>query len=153
MNDEPSRHSEFSQRESESAAERFACEAARLLSDNRCEEPVTLDVRRLSPVADYLVLATGTSERQIQSVAADVKELGRQEGRTMLAGRREGGGRWIVLDFVDVVVHLFDEEMRQFYDLESLWSDGKRVDWESETRPGQFADLWSPKRRAAASER
>ena len=153
MSEQPAGHSEFPSREPESAAERFACEAARLLADSRCEDQVVLDVRRLSPVTDYIVIATGTSERQIQSVAQDVKELGRQEGRTTLAGQREGGGRWVVMDFVDVVVHLFDEEMRLFYDLESLWADGRRVDWEPATRPGQFADLWSPKRRAAAHNR
>ncbi|MHC4995853.1 MAG: ribosome silencing factor [Planctomycetota bacterium] len=125
--------------ESESA--RFACHAARMLIDSRCEDGIVLDVRQLSQVADYFVMATGTSERQIQSMAEDLKALARLEDNEIFGHHGREAARWLVVDCVDVVVHLFDEETRAYYDLESLWADAPRLDWESVTKPGQFADL------------
>ena len=126
------------------SAERFACHAARLLADSRCEEVFVLDVRGISQITDYLVIATGTSDRQIRSVAADLKLLAEQEGQAVVRLHGGDAGQWIVADFVDVVVHLFEATTRAYYDLESLWSDGRRIDWHAVTRPGQFAKLRAP---------
>ena len=84
----------------------------------------------LSPVTDYFVLATGTSDRQMRSVADEIAEFG--EGRDFKPLSISGleGGSWILVDFVDVVLHVFSGEARQFYDLDSLWGDAKRVEWE-----------------------
>ena len=76
------------------------------------------------------MIATGTSDRQMRTVADEISEVAKKEGfqRFGLAGYDHA--RWILLDFVDVVVHIFDSEYRGYYDLELLWGDAKRLDWE-----------------------
>jgi ribosome-associated protein len=124
-------------------AEQFACEAARLLADFELDAPVTLDLRGLSQVTDLIVIGTGTSSRQLRSVAGDLKDLGAVRGHQLYRteGLRGGEGAWLVLDFVDVVVHLFLAEQRLYYDLESLWGDADRLDWRARTTPGESARL------------
>jgi len=124
-----------------SDAERFACYAARLLADSRCENPTVLDVSGLSQVTDYLVIAAAGSSRMIRSVADDLKQLGRQEDQSVFRTDGAGASEWAVVDFVDVVAHVLTVNQRVYYDLESLWGDAKRVDWQSRTSPGQFAQL------------
>jgi len=115
-------------RSSEDAC-RFAIEAARLIDDDQCEEIVVLDLRGVSPICDYFIIATGTSDRQMRAVADHIKEMGKSQDEKPygIAGYREG--LWIVLDYVDVIVHLFDAEQRAYYDLESLWGDCPKVEW------------------------
>lgn len=112
----------------------FAIDAARLLADNKCEDVLVLDVRGLSHVTDYVVIGTGTSDRQMRSTADDLKEPAAEHGMPSL--RRSGDDRdvWIVADFVDVIVHLFEPNARAHYDLEMLWGDAKSVPWQ---RAGQ----------------
>ena len=123
--------------------EAFAAKAARLMADSHCEDLCVLDLRGLSSVTDFFVVATGTSDRQIHSVAEDLKALSRQEDQGIYGtnGMQRGASSWIVVDCVDVVIHLFENETRSYYDLESMWSDARSVDWESMTTPGQFAKL------------
>lgn len=94
-----------------------------------------LDVRDLSPVTDFFVIATGTSARQMRTVADDIEEMGEQ--RQFSAMRRSGyeGESWILTDYVDVIVHVFSDEARQFYDLDNLWGDAKRVEWRDQPAP------------------
>ena len=112
------------------AARAFAVDAARLMATDRCEEILVLDLRGISPVCDYFVIATGSSERQMRAVADHVEELAKSQGDSAfgVAGYEEGG--WIVLDYVDVVIHVFDGEHRAYYSLETLWGDSPRVKWE-----------------------
>ncbi|MGE5607659.1 MAG: ribosome silencing factor [Bacillota bacterium] len=112
-------------------ARAFAIDAARLAANTRCHQVVVLDVRELSPVADFFVLATGTSKRQMGSVCDDIEELGQPRTFTPISRAGYGGDTWILLDFVDVIVHLFSDEARQFYDLDNLWGDAKLVDWQT----------------------
>lgn len=90
---------------------------------------VVLNVIGLSPVTDYIVLGTGTSSRQIRSVAENLRIAGREFGHRALPGG-ETADNWMLVDFVDVVVHLFDADARDYYDLDSLWGDAPRVAWE-----------------------
>ncbi len=110
-------------------AKNFAVAAARLAAELRCTDIVILDLRGLSPATDYFVIATGTSNRQIRTVSDQVSEEGRTRGfnRFGRAGYEEG--RWVLLDFIDVVVHLFDAEYRRYYDLDLLWGDAKKIDY------------------------
>ncbi len=118
------------------AAESLAIEAARLMSDLKCEEVVVLDVRGFSQVTDYVVIGSGTSARQILSVAEDVGELGDGNGFPVFNSARENVGNWSIVDFVQVTVHLFEPNTRAFYDLEHLFPDARRVDWRNgRTRP------------------
>lgn len=94
-----------------------------------------LDVHGLSPVTDYFVIATGTSARQMRSVADDIAELGQAQDYHPLSISGTEGDSWMLIDFVDVVVHLFSADSRQFYDLDNLWGDARRVEWQDESAP------------------
>jgi ribosome-associated protein len=110
-------------------ARKFAIEAARVAETNNCQDIVVLDLRGRSPVCDYFVIATGTSGRQMRTVADSLSVYGKSVGSSPwhIAGME--GADWIVLDFVDVVVHLFDEQHRRYYDLEIIWGEGPKVRW------------------------
>ena len=107
----------------------FAINAAQLLHDRHCEDIRLMDVRGLSQVCDYVLIGTGTSDRQMKSVAAELEDLGEELGSKVFRSNRDGGGTWIVVDFVDVVTHLFEPNQRAYYDLETLWADASAVDW------------------------
>ena len=108
-------------------AKSFAIETARLAAATRCHSVVVLDVRGLSPITDYLVLATGTSDRQLRGVGREIEDLGEGVGQHVL--HRAVNENWMLLDYVDVVVHLFEHETRMFYDIDSLWATAPRVEW------------------------
>lgn len=107
----------------------FALEAARLAADHRTAEVVVLDLRGLSGVADFFVIGTGTSERQMRAALEYVAEYARGVGRKPLKRADVGSTTWVLADYVDVVIHLFDEKHRAYYDLEGLWGDAPRVEW------------------------
>jgi ribosome-associated protein len=107
----------------------FAIDAARLADGLHCHDVVVLDVRGISPVTDFFVLATGSSGRQMRSVAVEIEELG--EPRKFISFGRNGheGESWVLTDFVDVVLHIFSPTTRSYYDLDGLWGDAPRVEW------------------------
>ena len=87
-----------------------------------------LDLRGVTPMFDYFVIATGSSGRQIHAMADEIKQaIAKEFSDKPRATEGYEEGRWIVLDYGDVVVHLFDAEAREFWDLEGLWSDAKPV--------------------------
>ncbi|MCS6799449.1 MAG: ribosome silencing factor [Myxococcota bacterium] len=89
---------------------------------------VILDVRGRIDYADYVVVMAGRSDRQVQAIARGVEEhLGRALGREPLAVEGRGVGQWVLMDYGDVVVHVFHEDARGYYDLESFWLDAARV--------------------------
>ena len=94
-----------------------------------------LDVRGISPVTDYMILATGTSPRQMRTVCDDVAEMAEQRGSRPFGQNGMEGESWMLIDFVDVVVHVFSQEARVFYDLDGLWGDAKRVEWNPDAPP------------------
>jgi ribosome-associated protein len=102
--------------------------AARIAAENKGQEIVVIDLSKQTSVFDCFVIATGTSRRQLHAIAEEIdRELCRRgEIRISISGYDES--HWIALDYGGVVVHLFDEEHRRFYDLEGLWADGARVD-------------------------
>jgi ribosome-associated protein len=108
----------------------LALAAARTAADNRGQNVTVLDVRERTSLFDYFVLATGTSRRQIRSMSDEIDRLlegDLNDRRLGIEGYDES--RWIVLDYGSVVIHLFDEETRNYYRLEDLWADAKAVDW------------------------
>jgi len=113
----------------EEEARQFAVDAARVAADNRVEDVVVLDLRGVSSLADYFVLGTGTSDRQMHAVLEHIQRHARAVGRKVFKLSDPRSGSWILADYVDVVVHLFDAEHRAFYDLDGLWGDAPRVDW------------------------
>lgn len=113
----------------------FAIEAARLLLDNKCSDIVVLDVTRISNMSDYIIVASGTSDRQMLSSGDDVAKLGEQKNYRAFRSDMDQRSTWIIVDFVDVVVHIFEPNTRAHYDLEMLWADADRLEWE---RPDQM---------------
>ena len=111
------------------SAEQLAINVARCAALRNCEDVVILDLRKLSPVTDFFVLCTGTSDRQIRAVADDIDEHAEDLGHKRLGWAGREVAQWILLDYFDVVVHIFDAERRSYYDLEMLWGDAQRVDW------------------------
>ena len=110
-------------------ARTFAVEAARLIADSKCRDVVVLDVGGLSPVTQFIVIGTGTSDRQMRSTADDVAAYGKGHGYRRYGAEADDAATWIVADFVEVVVHLFEPSTRGFYDLEMLWGDATPVSW------------------------
>lgn len=129
----------------------FAIEAARLIADLKCADVVLLDVTGHSQVCDYVIIGSGTSQRQMKSVADDVAELGDTMGMAAYRSSRDEGTTWVVVDFVEVVVHLFEPDQRLYYDLELMWAQAKRVDW-SRTAAAPAAGAKPSRRSAAALE-
>lgn len=117
------------------AARTFAIETARLAAHTRSQNVVVLDVRHLSPVTDYFVLATGSSPRQMRTVADQAAELGAGSGFSPLGTAGYEGDSWMLTDFVDVVLHVFSSSARLFYDLDTLWGDAPKVDWQQGMPP------------------
>lgn len=102
--------------------------AARVAEETRGSEITILDLRRLTPVVDYFVIATGSSRRQMHAMADEIeKVIGRELHDEKRGAEGYEEGRWIVLDYGDVMVHLFDPDARGYWDLEGLWSDAARV--------------------------
>ena len=113
------------------AAAAFSALAARLLLDRHCEDVVLLDVSSLSQVCDFVLIGTGTSDRQMKSVADELADLGAEAGLPAFRKSTDTGATWIVTDFITVVTHLFEPQLRAYYDLEDLWADARRVEIES----------------------
>jgi ribosome-associated protein len=113
----------------------FAIKAAQLLADRHCEDIRLIDVRGLSQVCDYVLVASGTSDRQMKSVAHELEDLGDEHENRVFRSNRDTGGTWIVIDFVNLVTHLFEPNQRAFYDIEGLWADAEPISWEREAAP------------------
>ncbi len=107
----------------------FAVELARIAHDNKSEDIIALDLRGISPVTDFVVIATGTSDRQTRAVADRVIEYGKKVGERPFGFSGYQSAAWILLDYVDVVFHIFSRPHREYYDLELLWGDAPRIKW------------------------
>ena len=114
----------------------FAIEAARIAEDNRAEDLVVLDLRGISSIADFFVIGTGTSQRQMQAIIDQIEEFGRKVGQRPFGYSGRDSDTWVLADYVDVVVHMFSPDRRRYYDLELLWGDAPRVPWRRRATPG-----------------
>lgn len=103
----------------------IACKA---IDDKKGQDIKVIDIHNVSVIADYFVIASGTNSNQVQAIVDNVEE---QLGRAGFEAKQIEGNRnssWILMDYGDVIVHVFDEENRLFYDLERIWRDGKILD-------------------------
>jgi len=121
-------------RQQQASARRLARQAARTARDRHSTDIVVLDLRGISPVTDYFVIFTGTSDRQMRAVADEILELGAKSGQAAMNVSGMNSAKWILLDFFDVVVHIFDDEYRKYYDLELIWGDAPRLNWQRSSR-------------------
>jgi len=107
----------------------FAVDAARLMSELKCSDIVVFDLVGRSQICDYMIIASGTSQRQMKSVGEAIDKMGKTQGSPAWRMSADTGTSWIVVDFVDVVVHLFEPNQRAFYDIEGIWPDASRLTW------------------------
>lgn len=106
----------------------IACKA---IDDKKGQDIKIIDIHNVSVIADYFVIASGTNSNQVQAIVDNVEE---QLGRTGFEAKQIEGNRnssWILMDYGDVIVHVFDEENRLFYDLERIWRDGKVLEMDA----------------------
>jgi ribosome-associated protein len=99
-------------------------------ADHKARDILVLDMRGITPLYDFFVLATGVSRRQIHTLAEEIDAALHHEGETRLGIEGYEASKWIVQDYGDIVVHVFDPEARSYYALEELWADAPRLDWE-----------------------
>ena len=106
---------------------KFALAAAKIATERHCSDIVVLDLTGMSPATDFFVIATGTSDRQMKTVADEISQAAREMDLQRFGRAGYEQARWILLDFINVVIHIFDSEYRDYYDLELLWGDAKRL--------------------------
>ena len=98
----------------------------RLADDKKAVDTVVMDLGGLTDIADYFVIAGGTSERHVRTIADGIREGMKEKQVRPLATEGYEEGRWVILDFQSVIVHIFLASLRELYDLESLWIEAKR---------------------------
>lgn len=110
-------------------------------AEKKAIEPVVLDLREIASFTDYFVIVSGANERQVQAISDEVYESLKKAGHA--AARVEGykTAEWILLDYGDFVVHVFEQKARKFYDLERLWRESKRVELPAEFTTGSGSSL------------
>ncbi|MCC6580989.1 MAG: ribosome silencing factor [Phycisphaeraceae bacterium] len=107
----------------------FVVEAARLLHDRHLEDILVFDVRGLSQITDYIIIASGNSDRQIRALGDELEQLAQNYMLPRYGRDVDGPCQWLVIDLVDVIVHLFEPAMRSHYDLEMMWGDAPTIEW------------------------
>jgi ribosome-associated protein len=99
-------------------------------TEHKGRDVVVLDMRSITPLYDFFVLATGSSRRQIHTISEEIDAALHQRGDQRLSIEGYVASKWVVQDYGDVVVHVFDPASREYYAIEDLWADAPRVDWE-----------------------
>ena len=97
------------------------------LEEKKGEDVRILDISEVSVLADYFIIANGTSNNQVKALVDNVEEKMAEAGFEVKQSEGNGSGTWVLLDYEDIIVHVFDKDNRLFYNLERIWSDGKRV--------------------------
>lgn len=98
------------------------------LEDMKANDIVTLDVRKMTSVTDYMIVASGTSSRHVKALIENVADITREAGQRAIGIEGEEGGEWVLLDLQDALVHVMLPKVREFYNLEKLWSFGASGD-------------------------
>ena len=98
------------------------------LEDKKAEDIKIIDISEVSVIADYFIIANGTNRSQIQALSDNVEEKLSKAGVPLRQIEGYDTANWVLLDFHDVIIHIFDKENRLFYDLERIWRDGKLID-------------------------
>ena len=111
-----------------SVSKKMAGIAYRALEDKKAEDIRVIDIEHVSVLADYFLIATGTNRNQVQALAESVEEQLYKAGYEKKQTEGYTQGNWILLDYGDIVIHIFDHENRLFYDLERIWKDGNDIE-------------------------
>lgn len=118
------------------SAGEYAKRAAAILLDNKANDVVVLSLKGVTDMTDYFVIASGTSDTHVRALGQHVQEGLKKEGNAAHSVEGLAQGRWVLLDYVDFVVHLFHPTLRGFYQLERLWSDAEVVPVSAQGAPG-----------------
>lgn len=110
---------------------RLACQCARIAEEYRGTDTVVLDLTSVTRIADFFVITTGTSRRQMHAIADETNRQMREAGSARIGIEGYDGDTWLLQDYGDIVVHAFNPETRSLYDLEHLWADAVKVDWQN----------------------
>jgi len=106
----------------------YAQLAIQALEDKKAEDVRVIDISEVSTIADYFIIASGTNRSQMQALADNVEEKLGRAGLPLKQVEGYDGANWILMDYRDIIVHIFDKENRLFYDLDRIWRDGKVID-------------------------
>ena len=106
----------------------IAKRAITALEDKKAEDIKVIDISEVSVIADYFIIANGTNRSQIQTLSDHVEEVLGRAGVELKQVEGYDNANWVLLDFRDVIIHIFDKENRLFYDLERIWRDGKMIE-------------------------
>jgi ribosome-associated protein len=110
-------------------SKKIAIACAKIADDKKAQDIVILDVDKISSITDYFVICSAINERQLHAIADDIdKEMKKVSVKKLgMEGYREG--KWVLIDYGDFIVHIFEKEIRSYYDLELLWGDAPKVTW------------------------
>ena len=115
--------------ETHAESREVAVTAARAAAAKQATGVTILDVQSLIVITDYFVICSGQTDRQVKTIVEEVEKAVRDLGEKPVRREGEADSRWVLLDYVDVVVHVFADQEREYYDLERLWRDAPRVRW------------------------
>lgn len=109
-------------------SKKMACLAIDALEDKKAIDVKVIDIQGISVIADYFIIASGSNKNQVQAMSDNVSEMLGKAGYESKQVEGYNGANWILMDYRDIIVHIFSEEDRLFYDLERIWRDGRIVD-------------------------
>jgi ribosome-associated protein len=103
--------------------------AAEVCDEKKAKEIIVLDVRKITSISDYFIVCSTSNERQARAIADDLRVRMKELGKREMGVEGIEDARWVLQDFGDIVLHIFHESQREFYDIEGLWADAKQVRW------------------------
>jgi ribosome-associated protein len=108
--------------------------ASSIIKERKARDPILFEVGKLTSITDYFLIASGSSSRQVQAIYRHLNRGMREKGLKVYGVEGEQEGHWILMDYGDLVVHIFYQPVREFYDLESLWLEAPRVNIDAEVK-------------------
>jgi ribosome-associated protein len=108
--------------------------AAEVCDDKKAKQIVVLDVRKITSISDYFIVCSTSNERQARAIAEEMRMKLKEMGKREMGVEGMEDARWVLQDFGDIVLHIFHESQREFYDIEGLWADAKQVRWKKTSK-------------------
>jgi ribosome-associated protein len=108
--------------------------AAETCDEKKAKDIAVLDVRKITSISDYFIVCSTSNERQARAIAESMRMKMKEMGRREMGVEGMEDGRWVLQDFGDIVLHIFHETQREFYDIEGLWADAKKVRWKKTSK-------------------
>ena len=108
--------------------------AAEVCDEKKAKDIIVLDVRKITTISDYFIVCSTSNERQARAIAEGMRMRMKELGRREMGVEGIEDARWVLQDFGDIVLHIFHESQREFYDIEGLWADAKQVRWKKASK-------------------